>query len=170
MMGGVQQTLQLPCIRVIGVGNCMRGDDAVGLMVARCVRQDPMPHAAVLEARGDGTSLLQDWQGADTVILIDAVRCGAVPGTVYRLEPLRQPLSRQFFSCSTHAFGVAEAIELARALRQLPAHLVVYGITGKTFGVGDGLSAEVAQAVPRVVACVQHDLRVFRKLMRTCHA
>jgi hydrogenase maturation protease len=163
MMGGIRQTLQSPCIRVIGVGNALRGDDAVGLMVARYVRQEPMPHVAVLEARGDGTSLLQDWQGADMVIIIDAVHADAVPGTVYRLEPLRQPLPQKFFSCSTHAFGVAEAIALARALRQLPAHLIVYGITGKTFGVGDGLSAEVAQAVPRVVAYVQDDLRAFQQ-------
>jgi len=127
------------------------------------MQKEPIPHVMVLEAHGDGTSLLQDWQDAQTVILIDAVRAEALPGTVYRLEPLRQPLPQQLFSCSTHAFGVAEAIALARALQQLPAHLVVYGIAGKTFRVGDGLSAEVAQAVPRVVACVQDEIRVFQQ-------
>lgn len=162
-MKTMQQTRQPPCIRVIGVGNGMRGDDAVGLIVARRMQKEPMPHVTVLEASGDGTSLLQDWQDAHMVILIDAVHADALPGTVYRLEPLRQPLPRQLFSCSTHAFGVAEAIALARALQQLPAHLVVYGITGKTFRLGDGLSVEVAQAVPRVVACVQDEIRALQQ-------
>ena len=163
MMGSVRQTRQPPGIRVIGVGNTMRGDDAVGLMVARHIQKEPMPHVTVLEAHGDGTSLLQDWHGAAAVILIDAVHTDALPGTVYRLDPLWQPLPRHLFPCSTHAFGVAEAVELARALRQLPARLVVYGIAGRTFRVGDALSAEVAQAVPRVVACVQDEIRVFQQ-------
>ena len=163
MIERVQQTQQPPCIRVIGVGNAMRGDDAVGLMVAQRMRKEPIPHVTVLEAHGDGTSLLQDWQDAHTVILIDAVHAEALPGTVYRLEPLQQPLPRQLFSCSTHAFGVAEAVALAQALQQLPAHLVVYGVTGKTFRVGDGLSAEVAQAVPRVVACVLDEIHALQQ-------
>jgi hydrogenase maturation protease len=163
MMESARQIRQPPCIRVIGVGNAMRGDDAVGLMVARRMQTEPMPHVMVLEAHGDGTSLLQEWQDAHTVILIDAVHAEALPGTVYRLEPLRQPLPRQLFSCSTHAFGVAEAIALAQVLQQLPAHLVVYGVTGKTFQVGDDLSAEVAQAVPRVVACVLDEIRALQQ-------
>jgi hydrogenase maturation protease len=153
-----------PCIRVIGVGNADRGDDAVGLIVAQRLRQEPMPQVTVAESPGEGTRLLDAWQGATTVILIDAVHSsGAAPGTVYRLEPLTQPLPQRFFPCSTHAFGVAEAIELARALQQLPAFFVVYGIAGRTFALSRALSAEVAQAVPHVVARVQREIRVLQK-------
>jgi hydrogenase maturation protease len=63
------------------------------------------------------------------------------------------------FSCvSTHVFGVAEAIELARALRQLPPVLVVYGVEGATFEMGAGLSAAVAAVVPQVVAQVRQEV------------
>ena len=58
-----------------------------------------------------------------------------------------QPLPAHFAHTSTHAFGVAEAIELARALRQLPSSLVVYGVEGTTFEPGMCLSTAVAERV-----------------------
>jgi hydrogenase maturation protease len=69
-----------------------------------------------------------------------------------------RPLPALFSRVSTHAFGVAEAIELARALGQLPPALVVYGVEGATFEAGAGLSAAVAAAVPQVVAQVRQEL------------
>jgi hydrogenase maturation protease len=66
-----------------------------------------------------------------------------------------------FSRVSTHAFGVAEAIELARALRQLPPVLVVYGVEGATFETGAGLSTVVAAAVPQAVARVRQELLVL---------
>ena len=85
------------------------------------------------------------------VILCDAVRSGAAPGTIHRLEAHRQPIPAGFFRYSTHAFSVAEAVELARALGQLPPHLVLYGVEGATFTAGVGLSPVVAQAAQAVV-------------------
>ena len=48
---------------------------------------------------------------------------------------------------STHALGVAEAIELGRALGRLPRRLLVFGIEGGSFDAGAGLSPEVERAV-----------------------
>jgi hydrogenase maturation protease len=63
-----------------------------------------------------------------------------------------------FSRVSTHAFGVAEAIELARVLHQLPPVLVIYGVEGATFELGADLSEQVAAAVPQVVAQVRQEL------------
>ena len=142
---------------IIGIGNAYRGDDAVGLEVARQLQQicAERHDVRVLAQHGEGTSLIQAWQGAAAVIIVDAVRSGATPGTVYRLDAIAQPLPASFLCCSTHAFGVAESIELARALCQLPPRLLVVGIEGKTFDPGAGLSAEVAHVVPEVVQYIQ---------------
>jgi Ni,Fe-hydrogenase maturation factor len=56
---------------------------------------------------------------------------------------------------------VAEAVELARALKRLPPRLVVYGIEGRSFSAGVELSAEVEQAAAVVVARVLDEMRVF---------
>lgn len=149
-------------IGIMGIGNEARGDDAVGLVVARHLRHEIPDRVTVQEVRGEGIELLDRWQNADAVILIDASRSGAAPGTIHRLEPLTQTIPHGLFPCSTHAFGVAEAIELARALQQLPPRLVVYGIEGAQFDIGSKLSAAVLQAVPHVVQQVRLDIATFR--------
>ena len=145
-------------ISVIGVGNEARGDDAVGLEVARRLHRDRLEGVTVQEIGGEASSLLDRWQNAEAVILIDASVSGAAPGAIARLEPLAQPIPRGFFPCSTHAFGVVEAIELARALEQLPPRLIVYGIEGKQFDIGGELSAEVLQAIPQVVQQIENEI------------
>ncbi|ETX05225.1 MAG: hypothetical protein ETSY2_24230 [Candidatus Entotheonella gemina] len=112
-------------IGVIGIGNDARGDDAVGLEVARRLQHDLPEGVTIREICGEGLSLLDRWQDTDAVIVIDASYSGAAPGSIHRLEPLTQPIPKELYLCSTHAFGVGEAIELARTLDQLPSHLVV---------------------------------------------
>jgi len=135
---------------IIGIGNEYRCDDAAGLIVARRLKERLAGSFTVLEQSGDGAALMEAWQGAETVIIIDAVMSGAAPGTIHRFDASAQPLPKDAFRCSTHAFGVAEAIELSRALSELPQSLVVYGIEGKKFAAGVGLSSEVEKAVGEV--------------------
>lgn len=135
----------------IGVGNDFRGDDAVGRYVARQLLRERLPLGQVIEASGEGTELMQRWAGYTRVIVVDAAQSGAVPGTVHRFAAHEQRLPSRFFAYSSHAFGVAEAIEMARVLGQLPAQLWVYGIEGASFTAGDGLSEVVQQAATAVV-------------------
>ncbi|HET9533229.1 MAG TPA: hydrogenase maturation protease [Blastocatellia bacterium] len=145
-------------VLLIGCGNEYRSDDGAGLLVARLAKEMGSEHVAVRESLGEGAALLDAWKGAETVILIDAVCSGSEAGTIYRVEAHRERLPAELFHCSTHAFGVAEAIELARALNRLPARLIVYGIEGKSFAAGIGLSPEVSEAARRVADSVLNDL------------
>ena len=147
-----------PRALVIGVGNGYRGDDAVGLMVAQRLQEEPLDHVTIVSTAGEGTALLALWQDTDAVVLVDAVCTGARPGTLQRFVVGTRPLPAMFSRVSAHTFGVAEAIELARALGQLPPALVVYGVEGANFEASVGLSAAVAAAVPQVVAQVQQEL------------
>ena len=146
-------------ILIIGIGNAYRGDDAVGLRVAQHLKKQTLDHVNILEESGDGVALMESWKDADTVILIDAVYSGDNPGTIHRFNACTQPIPIKFFHYSTHAFGVAEAIELARVLNQLPPHLIVYGIEGKCFDAGVELSFEVEKAAQEIVIRVQQDIQ-----------
>jgi hydrogenase maturation protease len=120
------------------------------LIVARRLKERLADSAIVIEQSGDGASLMEVWQGAETVIIIDAVMSCAPPGTIRRFDASAQSIPKDAFRCSTHAFGVAEAIELARALARLPRNLIVYGIEGKSFAAGVGLSSEVEKVADEV--------------------
>lgn len=141
---------------VIGVGNELRGDDGVGIEIARRLRGSAQEVGIeVREAQGEPMSLLDIWQGADAVVLVDAMRSGAPAGTVQRFDASRESLpARLRGSSSTHAFALAEAIELGRALGRLPARLIVYAVEGRNFDAGRELSAEVAAVAPALADAV----------------
>jgi hydrogenase maturation protease len=145
-------------VTVIGLGNVFRGDDAAGIEAARSVRRDcRTPGIVVHELEGEPTRLLGYWDGCEAAVIVDAMRSGAAPGTVRRLDATRTRLPGEIGgSASTHAVPLHEALELGRALGRLPARLIVYGIEGESFATGDGLSepvrAGLAELVPRVVA------------------
>jgi hydrogenase maturation protease len=145
-------------ILIIGLGNDYRGDDAVGRALARGLLAIAGGNVRVMEESGEGASLIEAWEGADFVILIDAVHSGGAAGTIHRFDAATQPVPAMFFHCSTHAFSVAEAVELARALNRLPARLIVYGIEGKNFDSRVGLSPEVKVAAEEVFRMVKQEL------------
>jgi hydrogenase maturation protease len=144
----MSQPHSLPLI--IGIGNEYRGDDAVGLIVARRLKGRLADSAIVIEQSGDGAALMEAWRGAEVVVIIDAAMSGAAPGTIHQSDASAQPIPKISFRYSTHAFSLAEAIELARALGELPRLLVVYGIEGESFAAGLGLSPEVEKAADEV--------------------
>lgn len=136
---------------VIGVGNTMRGDDGAGILVARALSAR-LPHAtAVFESDGDGARIVE-WLGqCDAAVVVDACSSGERPGVVHTFDCSRNPLPSVFSRYSTHTFGLAEAIELARTLGQLPPHAIVVGIEGSTFSLGSDVTPPVRAAVTRVV-------------------
>jgi hydrogenase maturation protease len=145
-------------VLVIGVGNPYRRDDAVGLIVARTLHEKNLDGVKVLEMSGEGAALIEAWQNAERVIVIDALCSGAAPGTIFRFEAHRRSIPTRFFRYSTHNLGLAEAIELARSLGQLPRELIVYGIEGRDFTVGEGLSPEVAHGASQVLERILSEL------------
>ncbi len=148
-----------PSIVVIGIGNEYRGDDGVGVTIARRLRERFLAKITVLEESGEGAALIDSWKSAGWVMLIDAVRSGAPPGTIHRLDAVAVPVPTGFFHYSTHALSVAEAIELARSLNQLPPHLVVNGIEGENFAAGVGLSSAVEHAVEELIERAADEIR-----------
>ena len=144
---------------VIGVGNAYRGDDGAGIAVARKLAERKLPGVRVVEMNGEGTSLVEAWKDAPSVLLVDAVSSGAVPGTIHQFVPQSGPLPTRLEHRSSHSFGVAEAVEVARALGRLPPRLVIYGIEGSLFNDGQGLSPEVERAVGKVVGRLVSEIK-----------
>lgn len=141
-------------IRIIGLGTELRGDDAVGLLSARRLRALVGDRAEVVEAEMAGVELLELMKGAQVVMLIDAVRSGQLPGTIHRLDASSGPIAPELFPRSTHAVGVADALELARALGVLPPTVIVYGIEVGDTEVGHPLSPEVGHALDKLIQLV----------------
>jgi len=139
-------------VLVIGIGDGYRGDDGVGGYVVRALRARSLTGVRVVEHTGEGCSLMDRWSGARLVFFADAVVSGAPPGAIHRFEPTAEP-GPGFVGHmrSAHGFGLAEALALSRALGRLPERLVIYGVEGREFGTGAGLSPEVQRSADEVV-------------------
>jgi hydrogenase maturation protease len=142
---------------VIGVGNPDRGDDGAGREVARLLQAGGLA-ARIVEADGEASTLLAHLEGATAAYLIDACVSGAPAGAVRRIDLSTQTLPAARFGLSSHGFGLAEALELAKALEQLPPLCVVYAIEAESFEIGASLSDPVARSVRNVVEAVRRDI------------
>ena len=138
--------------RIIGIGNQYRSDDSIGLRIAAELKSHPdSDNVDIIEFGGDGATLIDLWDGFDCIVIIDATRSGSTPGTIHRLDAIAEEIPSTFFNYSTHAFSVAEAIEVARRINRLPKEMLLFGIEGLNFDAGVELSPQVEQAIPSVV-------------------
>lgn len=149
---------------VIGLGNDHRGDDGAGLEAARRLAPVLAGEADVRAHPGEPIDLLHDWAHADLLVLIDAAHNGRRPGTVRRYPLGSRALASSGLGSSTHAFDLLVAVELADALRMLPARVVVYAVEGQRFALGDARSAPVEQALDEVVELVAREVRSARRV------
>lgn len=160
-------------IKVIGVGNAWRGDDAAGLMVARRLEQEHLPQVEISENLGTAGALADAWQDAARVIVVDAVVTGGSPGAIYRFD-VHDPAARFPVSRSSHGWGVAEAVALGQVFQDLPPYLIIYGIAGKNFTLGDAISPAVAAAIPEAVRRITAEIQAWQAAGRqgqkpSCH-
>ncbi len=146
-------------VLVLGLGNPDRGDDGVGAAVARQLAGRLPPDVAVRVRSGDLLSLIDDWDGFDAIVCIDAAAPAGDGGRIDRLDLSSSELPSKLGSSSSHAWGLPEAIALGRSLRRAPREIIVYAIEGSSFAGGTALTGAVAAAAAvaadRVVAEVR---------------
>ena len=144
---------------MLGLGNPFWGDDAAGLRVVELLRDEALPAGAeVREAGTPGLALLEEWRGFGRVFLVDAVDMGLKPGEWREFEASEARLVAGR-ALSAHGVGVAEAMELAKALGLPTPEVRVYGIQPGRVGPGEGLSPRVAEAVEEVKEAILEELR-----------
>ena len=149
-------------VLVLCLGNALRRDDAVALRVADALDASPPPGATVRRSAVSGLYLLDEMDGFDRVVVVDAVRTGAFPaGTVHAfpLDELRSPGGP-----SPHAIGLPSALELARAAgAPVPTSIRVVAIEVEDMDtVGEGLTSSVAAAVLPAAEAAREAVRMLR--------
>jgi hydrogenase maturation protease len=128
---------------IIGYGNSLRGDDAVGLLAARCLARRGF-HA--IQTQQLTPELAERMAAARTVIFLDA-HAGVAPGEVSVEAVLRSENSPL-----EHCFSPAGLLRLARVGYQAEPEAWLVGMGGSAFEVGDRVSRPARRAVTRAVA------------------
>ncbi|MEW6365827.1 MAG: hydrogenase maturation protease [Acidobacteriota bacterium] len=162
-------------VLVLGLGNPILTDDAVGLLVAREVRQRIGSGVHVAEASVAGFDLIEAFSGYDRVIVIDSIRTpGGSPGAVYLLASEDLPATERL--TGAHEIDLATAIALGRRLGLHMPHTVrivaVEVQDNRTFG--ESCTPEVARSIDSAVELVLDEIlfksrRLIRSRIETCN-
>ena len=155
---------------IVGLGNPERGDDASGAVVARSLRGRLPEIVAVRERAGDMLALIDDWGDYDAVICIDAAAPAGEPGRIHRLDPAVDTLETDFAFASSHAYGLAEAVALARQLDLAPRDLIIYAVEVLSFAAGAPRTAPVAAALGATLDRVNEEARRLIEASEVAHA
>ena len=145
-------------VTIVGVGNEFRGDDSVAILVSRILRDTLPDKVEVVELSGDQSNLLELMKDTDNLIIVDAVCSPAPAGTIFRINASEESFPSNFFTASTHSIDLARSIELARALKQLPSSVLVYGIVGKDFSFTPSLTQQVKESAETVKNKIMNDV------------
>jgi hydrogenase maturation protease len=142
---------------VIGVGNRWRRDDAAGLEVIDALRERVDDSVSLVESDGEPTRLLDAFELAPQVIMVDAVVTGGAPGTVHRFTDVDLP-DGMGIGQSSHLVQLFETIALGKLLDKLPNGLVLIGIEAIDFDNGEGMTEAVMAGTDAAVDAVLTEL------------
>ena len=148
--------------RVLGLGNELMGDDAVGVIAARQINTELTDLVDVVETSVYGLGLLDVILGCRQLIIIDAIRTGKLPvGSVIQLDP--ESFDR-VLAPSPHYSGLPEMRALAEALELgYPDQVIVFAIEiGDDAYFGAPINPVAMGAVKQVVRRVKHRLTQWR--------
>nr|MDO8081810.1 hydrogenase maturation protease [Candidatus Freyarchaeota archaeon] len=137
---------------IIGVGNLLLGDEGVGIHVVEELNKRDLPaNVEVVDGGTGGVTLLNLMEGADKVIIVDAILGGCKPGEIYVLDVDRLMKGVvKFFSL--HEMDLLSALRIGKELGKLPLELVVVGVEPKNYKEHSmDLSPEIKAVVPKVI-------------------
>ncbi|MCX8192185.1 MAG: hydrogenase maturation protease [Nitrososphaerales archaeon] len=157
---------------IIGVGNLLMGDEGVGVYIANRLRNLQMPEGVeVHECGTGGLRILEALEGAERAIIIDAVRVGGEPGTIYRF-PLSEVMDeeRGFRMVSSHDLDLITSIRIGElvGIYKLPRDILVIGVEPEVLEVSAKLSPKVERAVEKVIELILKEIEDTEREVQKC--
>ena len=140
---------------ILGLGNELLGDEGVGVHAARLLQGEDLPlNTKVIEV---GTAILNsvsEWEEADRIIVVDAMKGDGTPGTIYKI-PL-EDCSGSPCIASMHGFDIFRVMSLVG--RKQPPPVTVFGVEPGLIKWSMSLSPQVAASLPFLITAVQEEL------------
>jgi len=138
---------------VIGIGNPLRHDDAIGIILLHFLKQneeDFSSKVAFIDGGTGGMNVLHLILEYDTVLIIDAVQHGGKPGQWSFFSSDDVVSQKQQEHISTHISDVFQVILLAKEISQKPNNVFVFGIEPQDLSFGEGLSESLTNHLPEL--------------------
>ncbi|MBC8185806.1 HyaD/HybD family hydrogenase maturation endopeptidase [candidate division KSB1 bacterium] len=150
-------------VLILGVGNELLSDEGIGIhTVKELSKKELPPEVEVMDGGTDGFSLINVIVEADRLILIDCVRGGSKPGTIYKFDIEDAPSCSDKFKTSVHQISILEVIHLSELVGKTP-ETTVFGVEPKSISTSMELTSDVKAKIPRVIELVLEEVDEFLK-------
>lgn len=139
-------------IGVIGIGNPLRQDDGIGIILINKLIENKyffLNNVELIDAGTGGMNLLHIFSNFEKVLIIDAVKFGSKPGNfkIFKLEDIKN--KNLEISFSAHETDFLKIIELSKKLNELP-DVTIFGVQPKSTSHKTGLSKELSESVDKI--------------------
>jgi len=140
-------------ILIVGIGNLLCRDEGIGVHVIQEMKNMKLPdHIDLLDMGTSTMDLISYLEGVKKLIVIDALKAGGSPGTIYRCRP-GDLLANEEGPISLHEIGVLETLSMAKKMG-VEINTVIIGVEPKVLDWGMELSDEVKSKIPAVIEAV----------------
>jgi hydrogenase maturation protease len=145
-------------ILILGIGNILLKDEGIGVHVVKKMKELPMPgNVEILDGGTAGLDLTDFIANRKKVIVIDTVKAGEKPGTIYRLTE-KNLRTGQKAIMSFHEIDFLDALYMSEVMGEKPEETVVIGIEPKDMSDGTELSPEIEERIPKIIDVVMKEL------------
>jgi hydrogenase maturation protease len=144
-------------ILVLGLGNTLLTDEAVGVRVVEHIARLPESAALGIRALDGGTmglTLLVEMEDADAMVVIDAAYLQKPPGSIEVFEAENMDHFLRTRGRNPHDIGLDDMLDGLRLREAVPARRALVGIQPAVLTVGEHMTPAVADAVPRAAEAV----------------
>ena len=141
-------------LNVIGLGNLLKGDDAIGpVVIEKLSKSYNESELNLVDIGADAISLL-DWLiGKDPVVIIDCAKMGKEPGDVVEFDVNDANISRVYNTFSLHGFSFGDVYKMASQMGPV-APCKIIGVEPKHINFNEDLSNEVEASIPKIINIV----------------
>ncbi len=142
---------------VIGIGNILLKDDGIGVHTIRELENEDLPSTVELVDGGTSTlAMLSYFLESRRIIVIDALKAGLDPGTIYRISP-EDIAGYEKGNLSIHDTQILDVVQMARMLGAAP-NVIIFGIEPQEIGFELEMSDLMRSKIPEIIGLIKQEL------------
>jgi hydrogenase maturation protease len=148
-------------ILILGIGNILLKDEGIGVHVANKLKDISLPpEVEVMDGGTMGIDLLFYIEGRKKVIVVDTVKAGEKPGTMFRFTDKELSIKKDFLR-TAHGIDFSNVVKTAKNLGTKPEEIVFIGIEPEDMNEGLELSPLISARIPAIIELVMNELNTI---------
>ena len=151
-------------ILILGIGNILMKDEGIGVHIVHQLQEQDLPdNVEVIDGGTAGLDILLSQEGLYKLVVIDAIKAGNKPGTIYKTKCLAPQFIAGFSAgqsqISLHQLGLLDALAVAEKLNRAPEEVTIIGVEPEEIHLGLELSEPAKRSIPKVIEQVLEEIQ-----------